>query len=415
MPSLSGVRMTAGSDDGPQAGAAEICSALQLCLPRAAAPLVRPAICAVLNSTPQECAAAALKAITELKEDWTEVVRNQAIRSLERRLDSLTYELQKTPTASSLKDPFLFGPQDRQCDPDSASARVTVARRRASHDAVIVLIALSEVVAAAHAQAEDRCHKASSALEDLLHKIEQWTKPNKATSGNDGMGKDMPSLTQCESAVSAISSETASGMARGLCLLGLPSCPLSFTPGVELRVQGHDIRQEVNSMIHHWVEDDMNSFCNSLCQIRQALGRPVDVRDSGVGTEIVRESIAGASTININHCSAIVDIDILELSGDDEKSQVLLARRASVAAERLKLLARLRELDVELGVLDAQLTQGRLSSQASTCSSSRVPSSSSSDKTHVASECSETSTNSRKSTESSGDCHIVSLGGTPNS
>merc|ERR1719247_2355987 len=129
--------------------------------------------------------------------------------------------------------------------------------------------------------------------------------------------------------------------------------------------------------LHHWVEDDMNSFCNSLCQIRQALGRPVDVRDSGVGTEIVRESIAGASAINVNHCSAIVDIDILEFSGDDEKSQVLLARRASVAAERLKLLARLRELDV-------QLTQDPRPSvtvtQASTCSSSRVPSSSSSDK-----------------------------------
>lgn len=263
-------------EDGPQAAAVELCSLLQLCLPKGATPLIRPALCAILNSMPQECGSAGVMAVSRLKEDWIEVVCNQALRSLERRLDSLNYELQKTPPASCLRERSHF-----DSPADGNSARVTLARRRASRDAVIVLTALCEVIATAQAHAEERCKRSNSALSDLGSSMEE--------------------------------SATKEGTTRGA--------------------------------------NDRRVVDEKTIQARQAL----------------------------------------------------LLRRAAVVAELHKLSVRVRELDVELGALDEQLGPTDCSMQSSS-SSTRVPSSSPSDMTIAASDCSEPCTISQ---ESSGSLHAL--------
>jgi len=399
-------------ENGPQAAAAEVCTALQLCLPKAAAPLVRPALCAVLSSTPQECASAGIAAVSKLKEDWTEVVHNQAIRSLERRLDCLTYELQKTPTVTSMKDPFLFGSGPERGG--STSERVTLARRRASRDAVMVLTALCEVVSAARSQAEERCRRAIAGLSELGSSMEEWTKPcegspSRALQARCGgrcsarRSKDAPSFAECETAVAAMSEKTSSGMARGLWLLGLPSGALHYTPGEELRVRGHDVREAVNEMLQQWIDEDMDAFFSQLQQLQQTVDNAEDSSEGFDGEAVSSQGTPDYEIQIANEYSSANEHSVADLldAAVDEKSSVrpaLLARRAAIVTEREKLLAKLHELDTELGCLDKHLQQGRCSVQ-STCGSSRVPSSGASDKTISTSDGSDPS--SRKSSDQS--------------
>jgi len=395
-------------EHGPPGVAAEICSTLQLCLPKAAAPLVRPTLCAVFGSTPQECASAGVRLVAKLKEEWTDVVRSQAARSLERKLDSLTYELQKTPTASSLTpkidNPFLFGSPDRNASEDHDSERASLARRRASHEAVIVLTALCDVVMTALRQAEHRGQTTNLALSELGSSMEVWTKSRDAPvspQANGRRGGHGPSSAECDIALAAFSTNTSSGMARGLALLQLPRSPLHFVPGVSLHVRDIEVLGSLNAMTERWVEEDLDGFHTILQQLRLMLAGPDDVMCES-GMDIVEKGIAASGLRN-----GIVDIDdhrggVPHCRGDsssrldvpmDEKTQTrpaLLARRVEVMAERNQLLARLQDLDGELGLLDDLLLQ-------SSCSSSRVPSSTPSDKTISASDCSEAHTNSCKS------------------
>mmetsp|Transcript_11420 Transcript_11420/g.40555 ORF Transcript_11420/g.40555 Transcript_11420/m.40555 type:complete len:830 (+) Transcript_11420:91-2580(+) len=74
----------------------EATAVLQLALRRAAAPLATPLLRAALAPADAAAAAAACELAAALKEDWAEVARGQTTRALERRLDALAYELQKS-------------------------------------------------------------------------------------------------------------------------------------------------------------------------------------------------------------------------------------------------------------------------------------------------------------------------------
>ncbi|CAK0901047.1 unnamed protein product, partial [Prorocentrum cordatum] len=54
---------------------------------------------------PEEGAAAAVSAVEAFKEDWADVVRSHAVRGMERRLDSLAYERQKSGLPSAVGEP----------------------------------------------------------------------------------------------------------------------------------------------------------------------------------------------------------------------------------------------------------------------------------------------------------------------
>lgn len=130
---------------------AELRGLLQLCLPRAAAPLAEPAMHAAL-AEPPECAATALAAVRALKEDWAEVVLGQSTRGLERRLDALTYELQKSSV-------------------EGASGGAGRGARVVSSDCVVVLASLCEALAKTQARADNRLAEASSALQALGYEL----------------------------------------------------------------------------------------------------------------------------------------------------------------------------------------------------------------------------------------------------
>jgi hypothetical protein len=143
-------------ETGPPVVAEELVQLMQQCMPKSVATLARALLSAALVSDTDGCAAAALAAISKLKEEWTEVVRSQAIRGLERRLDSLTYELQKRPM------PTIRSGSDERAQPPG-----TVGQRQASHDNLIVLTALCEALAAAGAQVEERSRNSDFALGEL--------------------------------------------------------------------------------------------------------------------------------------------------------------------------------------------------------------------------------------------------------
>jgi len=144
----------------PEAVALELRGVLQLCLPRSAGPLVVPILRASLGSNPR-CACAALGFVQRLKDDWSEVVHSQAMRGLERQLDSLAYDLQKTALArsraSSNPAPTLKG---------KAAVDFQHARKKAC-DQVTVLSRLCESISTAHERSEGRFVEVRAALRQL--------------------------------------------------------------------------------------------------------------------------------------------------------------------------------------------------------------------------------------------------------
>lgn len=70
-------------------------------------------------------------------------------------------------------------------------------------------------------------------------------------------------------------SKTQNGMKEGLAFLGLPNFPLSFVPGESLRLCGHDMREEVNGMIHAWMTNDKSDFYKSLLHIKEVVEKPM--------------------------------------------------------------------------------------------------------------------------------------------
>lgn len=301
--------------------AAELRSVLQLSLPRAASQLAQP-LQEVLSepSAPPETVAAALTALRAFKEDWREAVRAQAAKSLERRLDSLKYELQKMPCVSEL------GPARRVLRERVAvlalllqalaDLRLGMETRGAEIDSALVVLGLqtspggsnsSRQTGTTSTTAESSSRsRASSAISD-------------SSKGTEEPIPEMPNLADCEAAVDAMVTKTEHGMREGLRLLRLPTSPLHFVPGSELRLRGHDIRVAVCSLIAHWLEDEKPAFFDVLQRIHQVLRKEAPP---------ARDSLATSELVTL---------------------------RETLRAERRALLDQLEGLDERLRVIDEQL------------------------------------------------------------
>eukprot|EP00930_Biecheleria_cincta_P023145 TRINITY_DN16752_c0_g1_i2.p1 TRINITY_DN16752_c0_g1~~TRINITY_DN16752_c0_g1_i2.p1 ORF type:complete len:886 (+),score=149.62 TRINITY_DN16752_c0_g1_i2:65-2722(+) len=330
----------ASSDGSSSAEAlmAELRAILQLCLPRAAAQVAVPLLQVVLaeQTVPTETLSAAVTALRALKEDWREVVRSQAVRSLERKLDSLAYELQKTPGSPALSS-----------------------ARRASHDHVAVLATVCEAIAESHAGTEAHSADIESALVSIGLKS-----PGAASSSSsrvlggaapsstaepasdirsrassamsycltdaegigtgNGTNENLPSSSDCEAAVAAMLNKTEGGMQEGLLLLGLPSSPLQFVPGVELVLCGHDIRSSVSDLLAHWLEGEKVIFFEALIVLRQLV-----------------QTAKGESRQS-------------DLSMAEDLAE-LMTLRASLVQERRTLAERIARIDRRLIDVDAQM------------------------------------------------------------
>lgn len=254
---------------------AELRSLLQLCLPKCATPLVEPMVAAVF-AEPEPSSSetlAVLTALRSLKEDWREAVRSQAAKALEMRLDSLTYKLQKLPPNSS---------------------------RRFSRDRVHVLALLLQALVDLRSGMETHGAEIDSALLALGLKSpgsasrqtgstradsKSRSRTTSVISENSG-DSGFPSPEECGAAVDAMSRRTEQGVRQGLRLLGLPSEPLHFVPGAELRLRGHDIRVAVCSLITLWQQEDRPAFLEVLQRIKQILSadRDPDIRELGTAT-----------------------------------------------------------------------------------------------------------------------------------
>ncbi|CAE7501668.1 Arfgap2, partial [Symbiodinium microadriaticum] len=130
---------------------------------------------------------------------------------------------------------------------------------------------------------------------------------------------EMPNLADCEAAVDAMVTKTEHGMREGLRLLRLPTSPLHFVPGSELRLRGHDIRVAVCSLIAHWLEDEKPAFFDVLQRIHQVLRKEAPP---------ARDSLATSELVTL---------------------------RETLRAERRALLDQLEGLDERLRVIDEQL------------------------------------------------------------
>jgi stromal membrane-associated protein len=306
---------------------------VQLCLPRAAASLVSPALHTVLTELAE--GPATLAVVRVLKEDWTEVVSCQTLRALERRLDSLAYELQKSALAM----------HTRECRASPSPSREATSARRTSHEHVTVLALICEALEQSHSRHESHASEISSALASMGvdpncfvaggATSSRATAPRAAdkagtlggtdTTSNDGLNggtggagpNGLPCIQDCEAAVNAMVCKTEQGMQDGLTLLGLPGSPLHFVPGLELRLCGHDVRVAVNAMIAHWLQDERDEFFDVLRRIRQIVERPAMEPQEGE----------------------------------------LLQQRAALASERQALLGRLRSLEQQLSEVDARLAR----------------------------------------------------------
>eukprot|EP00927_Polykrikos_kofoidii_P051064 TRINITY_DN44878_c0_g1_i1.p1 TRINITY_DN44878_c0_g1~~TRINITY_DN44878_c0_g1_i1.p1 ORF type:complete len:1030 (+),score=194.91 TRINITY_DN44878_c0_g1_i1:183-3272(+) len=334
--------------------ASELRSILQLCLQRAAAPAAVPVLRAALaiGDGGQASERTALLALRALKEDWIEVVFGQALRGLERRLDSLSYELQKSAIA---RKEHLKGEGD------------AAGLRRASRDRVTVLALLCSALAETRSRVEARAVEAVEALgcagllsedsggredgsvraimdgdsnddsrssqHDAAHSECTASMLNKAKKVLvDGTGESsLPSVSDCETAVSSMLLKTLPGMREGLSMLGLPNEPVSFTPGEELRLQNIDVRDAVIAMIGHWVQDERTEFFESLKNLRSIFA-PLEVCDD--------PNLSGTSTTAVSL-----------------RNGELLAKRDRLLDERRELFERLAEIDKEIKDVSLQLAE----------------------------------------------------------
>lgn len=251
---------SAGESNPSEVFMAELRSLLQLCLPKCGLPLVEPLVAAVF-AEPEPSSSetlAVLTALRSLKEDWREAVRSQAAKALEMRLDSLTYKLQKLP-------------------PDSC--------RRFSRDRVHVLALLLQALVDLRSGMETHGAEIDSALLALGLKspgsasrqtgstrADSKSRSRTASVISENSGESgSPSPEECAAAVDAMARRTEQGVRQGLRLLGLPSEPLHFIPGAELRLRGHDIRVAVCSLITLWQQEDRPAFLEVLQRIKQIL------------------------------------------------------------------------------------------------------------------------------------------------
>mmetsp|Transcript_102294 Transcript_102294/g.218962 ORF Transcript_102294/g.218962 Transcript_102294/m.218962 type:complete len:433 (-) Transcript_102294:116-1414(-) len=110
-----------------------------------------------------------------------------------------------------------------------------------------------------------------------------WKKSGASAAGGGKAGpgssdprhQDLPSHDDCEMAISAMISRSFAGMKDGLTALGLSVFKLKFTPGQELELCGHNVREEINEMIHAWMTDEKDEFYNCLLQVKERTAKPL--------------------------------------------------------------------------------------------------------------------------------------------
>jgi len=316
---------------------AQVRAMLRSCFPRGGALLVTPVLRAALSDTSEEVAAA-LTAVRLLKEDWTEVVQSQAIRGLEQQRDAYAYELQKQIPHRQLEG---------SADPH---ALASVQQTSRGHVGILTSLCVAMVDLLRQLEARASLQKAGlCALSDLkdvqasptigvqspptagaIH----WDLDEQEKCGDS----DVPSHSRCESAVAMMVRKTVPSMQEGLQLLGLPNSPLSFSPGVELKLKGHDIREEINTLLACWVEEDKGKFYEALENIRRTVEHEVP-DDSDVAPP--------AS----HHDPADVESTVT----------VLLAERSALDAQRRSVLDQLNDLNARIMSVDQRLAQVQLS------------------------------------------------------
>lgn len=313
----------------PETLASEFRSILGFCLPKAATQLL-PAIVQAALTGSAECFSTALATVRLLKEDWIEVVQTQCVRNLQAQLDSLAYELQKQPAACR-RDPELEEgrhpgvPSERACASDGGGALLK------SREHLLALSSLCEALVASHVQAQERSAEARCSLQAMRDDAASPATPNEGC--EHGLSREV-----CERAVAQMCSKTVPGMREGLRLLGLPCEPLQFVPGVELRLRGVDVREDINGMLACWVEDEKGKFFSAL--------------------QCLREAVA-----DLDSPKASVEFHSGSPSESNRVGADLVAERATIMAEREAILARLGELDGRLLVVDECL--GKMSTAAS--------------------------------------------------
>eukprot|EP00747_Dinoflagellata_sp_TGD_P164934 gnl/TRDRNA2_/TRDRNA2_185561_c0_seq1.p1 gnl/TRDRNA2_/TRDRNA2_185561_c0~~gnl/TRDRNA2_/TRDRNA2_185561_c0_seq1.p1 ORF type:complete len:370 (-),score=67.57 gnl/TRDRNA2_/TRDRNA2_185561_c0_seq1:108-1217(-) len=83
---------------------------------------------------------------------------------------------------------------------------------------------------------------------------------------------DMGGAEDMEAAISAVCTRTASSVAHGLRMLGLPGAPLHYEPGRIFRLCGYDIREAVNELVEQWMDGEVEAFAESLQKLRGQFG-----------------------------------------------------------------------------------------------------------------------------------------------
>jgi len=337
--------------------AAELPGLLQLTLPRAAAPLAPLIVNAVLSDS-SESAALALGVMRAFKEDWIDVVQNQAVRSLERKLDALAYELQLQKS----------GVARRAYLKESKDCAELADEGNTSQNHIMVLASLCQALAQSRARAEEHWDEVATTLSALgcSVPVAGRTQINAAVleegagtggvggiigpnidglnGGTGGAGTDgLPDPADCEAAISAMVNKTVEGMRTGLQLLSLPGSPLHFVPGVELRLRGHDIRVAVNTMIVHWLQNEKTEFYEVLQRIRHIVNQPMNcpIFDEVM---LLRSEDSSSSYGNEDDCSC------------------LLKERSLIIAEHQALSRKLQALETRLGIINACLGDSETSS-----------------------------------------------------
>mmetsp|Transcript_111486 Transcript_111486/g.288226 ORF Transcript_111486/g.288226 Transcript_111486/m.288226 type:complete len:860 (+) Transcript_111486:64-2643(+) len=219
----------AAADQPEQALLAEARSLLQLSFRRSAGHLAAPVLEAAL-----ECdsgtgnggfddgfSAAASEALHDLvrvlKDDWLEAVRCQAVRALERRIDALAYELQKSSTvprrggggAISARGPrpgptTAVGPAHYGSGfpPGSSAAACSSSApaRRAARDRIVALARLCESLQEAQRRAEGRCSDLFAALR-LFGVEPPSSKASSCGGGGSGSERDQSEASEACSGI----------------------------------------------------------------------------------------------------------------------------------------------------------------------------------------------------------------------
>jgi len=309
----------------------ELLEVLHLCLPRGAVPLALAVVYAVpAGGATEDCANATLETLRVLREDWTVAAWSLAIRGLERRLNSLADELPRTV-------------------------------EEVAHDNVAILAVLCQALEHLRLAAEVRSTEASASLRSLGAFLTDYARGvygGADTAFGEELSDQLPSRVECEAAIAAMVSKKTDCMRQGLRILGLPESPLVFTPGRELRLCGRDVREDVNTMMAHWVEENMDEFYSALRALRSAVRtRSEEGNEQDAAPPTAASAVLHVSVNALAHNSRAAN-------SKTDMVDALRAERVNAVHERDSLLQKLHVLDTRIKGLDSQLA-AEVSAEAS--------------------------------------------------